>query len=197
MRVLVSSLLVIAFPFLVYVGMKNLRPRILSFLLLSLFSIRIFFSLNATGGRRIWSVLSGMAPLLIPLGWSIVFNDKKGAQLMPVFASAALLYSFGRTLWIAPTMIERFARLQVADLSDEEVRYCRKVTMVWCFFFFGNALVALWISMFGTLDEWLIYNGVLSYLLVGALLAGEHVIRWWHFPHRAPFPLRKVFSRIL
>ncbi|MBL0059052.1 MAG: hypothetical protein IPP35_08075 [Elusimicrobia bacterium] len=113
---------------------------------------------------------------------------------MPVFVSAALLFSFGRTLWNPPTIIERFARLQVVDLSDAEVRYCRKVTIVWCFFFSGNALAALRIALFGTMDEWLIYNGVLSYLLVGTLLAGEHVIRWWHFPHRAPTFLRKVFS---
>ena len=61
----------------------------------------------------------------------------------PMLISFGLLYSFARTLWVPPPMVERFARRQKVDLSPDEVRYCRQVTLVWCGFFILNGLAEI------------------------------------------------------
>ena len=55
-------------------------------------------------------------------------------------------------------MVESLARLQRADLTDSETLYCRRVTVVWCVFFVGNASIAALLALFGQAAagaEWL------------------------------------------
>ena len=99
----------------------------------------------------------------------------------PTLISFGLLYSFARTLWVPPPMVERFARRQKVDLSPDEVRYCRQVTLVWCGFFILNGLVAATLALGHAIRVWRFYNGFVSYLLVGTLFAAEFLYRHWRF----------------
>lgn len=74
-------------------------------------------------------------------------------------------------------MIERFARLHEPDLPESGVRYTRKVTFVWCAFFILNGAAALWTALQASLELWALYNGLIAYVLMGALLGGEFLVR--------------------
>jgi len=74
-------------------------------------------------------------------------------------------------------MIERFARLQVQDLSAAELGWCRRWTFIWCAFFTANGLAALALALAAPLAWWTLYNGLLAYGLIGLLCAGEYVLR--------------------
>lgn len=68
-------------------------------------------------------------------------------------------------------MIETFMRFRKDNLTKQEVSYAKKLTMIWAFFSIANAgisLGTLWISM----DFWMLYNGLISYILMGILFAG-------------------------
>src|SRR5690606_37208099 len=84
---------------------------------------------------------------------------------------------FASTLVKPPSMIERFARLAEPDLPETGVIWTRKVTIVWCIFFVLNALVALATVLFAPMQIWVLYNGFISYLLMGLLLLGEFILR--------------------
>jgi uncharacterized membrane protein len=99
------------------------------------------------------------------------------ARLYPVFMSATMLVAFAVTLWKPPSMIERFARIMEPDLDARGVAYTRRVTMVWVAFFALNGLIALWTVLEGDLFWWGLYNGLISYLLAGALFAVEFAVR--------------------
>jgi uncharacterized membrane protein len=73
-------------------------------------------------------------------------------------------------------MIERFARLSCPELPLAGIQYTRRVTAVWCLFFILNGSVAA-ASAFSTREWWLLYNGLISYLLMGALYLGEWLVR--------------------
>ena len=75
------------------------------------------------------------------------------------------------------TMVERLARLTTPDLPEQGVRYTRKVTLVWCLFFIANGACSGWTIWQGDLALWSLYNGLISYLLMGALMGGEWLIR--------------------
>ena len=70
----------------------------------------------------------------------------------------------------------RIARLSQADLPPSGVIYTRHVTQAWCGFFVVNAAVAI-VTVFASREAWLLYNGFLAYLLMGALFAGEWLVR--------------------
>jgi uncharacterized membrane protein len=99
------------------------------------------------------------------------------ARLYPVFMSATMFVAFAATLMRPPSMIERFARLLEPDLDERGITYTRRVTMVWVVFFTFNGLVAFWTVLNGDLYWWGLYNGLVSYLLAGALFAVEFAVR--------------------
>lgn len=110
-------------------------------------------------------------------GWVLLTGNALGLKLYPVMVNASLLVLFGLSLFHPPTMVEKLARLQEPDLPPEGVRYTRRVTWVWCGFFIVNGSISLWTTLYGTDEQWALYNGLIAYGLIGALMAGEWCVR--------------------
>ena len=132
------------------------------------------------------SILFFLAGLLCFLTDEAIF-----LKLYPVAINLIFLVFFGSTLFRGPNMIFRFATL--ADKSvkgsfhEKKVEnYCRKVTVIWCIFFILNGTVAILTvfagKIFGITPEnadkvWSLYNGGISYILMGFLFAAEFIVR--------------------
>jgi uncharacterized membrane protein len=95
----------------------------------------------------------------------------------PVLVNAALLVVFAASLASPPSVIERIARLREPDLKPAAVVYTRRVTIAWTVFFVLNGAAALYTARFTTLETWALYNGLIAYVLIGALFAVESAIR--------------------
>jgi uncharacterized membrane protein len=104
-------------------------------------------------------------------------SSQKLMLYCPVIVSLTLLCIFAHTLIYTPSIIERIARLRYSDLPGDAVSYCRKVTIVWCSFFIFNAAVALQSIYSGSTHWWALYNGILSYVIIAALIGGEIIFR--------------------
>jgi uncharacterized membrane protein len=116
----------------------------------------------------------GLPPLL---GLAVVAtNSETLLRLYPASISASMLILFGVTLIRPPSMVERFARLEQAELSPARVRYTRCVTEIWCLFFVANGAIAAY-TAFASREIWALYNGLIAYLLMGTLFAGERLFR--------------------
>jgi uncharacterized membrane protein len=132
-------------------------------------------------------LVSAKKDLMLPLtglaiicgGLSLILKDHAWLKLYPVGMSLGALLIFALTLYKPPSMIERFARLMEPDLPASGVKWTRKVTVVWCIFFSINALIAL-ATCFAPMKFWVIYNGFISYVLMGILLLGEFILRKRH-----------------
>ena len=90
--------------------------------------------------------------------------------------------AFSFTLYKPPSMIYRFAVLMDKSIPgspwEKKISiYCRKVTLVWITFFVVNGCVAAWTIITGSDAQWAIYNGGISYILMGILFAGEYITR--------------------
>jgi len=176
-RALAALLLLagLAYPFALYalLGKVGMLWIILPMALLWL--LRACFDNQQTRLSR--GLALGMAAFLLALGALSGQQAEMGLRLYPVLVNAMLLAVFALSLSSGMPLIERLARLRHGDLPKEGVRYTRKVTQVWCVFFAANGLVALWLALFGSLASWTLYNGLISYLLIGALLLGEWCVR--------------------
>ena len=87
----------------------------------------------------------------------------------PVVVNAVMLAVFGGSLWSAMPIVERLARLQEPDT--------RHVTQIWCGFFIINGGIALFTALYADMSLWTAWNGMIAYLLMGTLMAGEWLVR--------------------
>ena len=160
----------VAYPVVVYLGFGRLHPVWLGLLLAALLLLRAWSARDATWliaglGAVVLCAASGLGAGWLPL------------KLYPVMVSALLLGVFVASLWRPPTVIERIARLTEPLLPPEGVVYTRKVTIAWCAFFVANGGISLVVALWGSDEAWLLYNGLLSYVLMGVFFAGEWLLR--------------------
>lgn len=160
----------ILYPFLVGYSLANGQYIWVSCLLIVFGLIRLF----SKGNALLWP-LTGFA--ILCGGLSLLLKDHAWLKLYPVFMSVGAFIIFATTLIKPPSMIERFARLAEPDLPLEGVVWTRKVTFIWCGFFVVNAVIALMTVLLASTKIWVLYNGFISYILMGILLLGEYLLR--------------------
>lgn len=178
---IVQVLLGIAYPLLIFVSLRWLEPREVAFVVLGLAGLRILMARSGAAiafAKAVWIPASAAA--IVAIGTAI-WNDPIGLLIAPSLINLALLATFGSSLWTDTPMVERFARSQIEDLSDAEVRYCRRVTQVWCGFFIANGSTALYLALIRDIESWTLFTGLISYVLIGTLFGLEYVYRHWRF----------------
>ena len=114
-----------------------------------------------------------------------LLSPEMAVRAWPVLVSLGFALLFAASFVWPPVMVERFARMAEPALPDTARPYLRRVTVAWSVFFLANAAVAGWTVLFGSLEQWTFYNGFLSYLLIGAMFAGEYLVRRLVRPGRA------------
>jgi uncharacterized membrane protein len=157
----------------VYFGRDRLSPQALALVLLAIVWLRRNMAFGMRPGP--WLAVGGLLLAFLAFGQNHVLPLK----LYPVLVNGALLAIFAASLRYPPPVAERIARLGHPDLPREIVAYTRTVTQVWCLFFGANALTALWTAVWASDEVWFYYNGILAYVLAGAVFAGE-----WFFRRR-------------
>lgn len=171
----------VLYPLIVLFALHFLEPRAVALVALGLAGVRF----GSTSSSRTAAFTRTVAPMAIGVATvfvaTAVWNDPLGLLLVPSLVSVTLLAGFAHSLRAGPPMIERFARLQVETLSQAEVAYCYRVTVVWCAFFVANGAIALGLALTDDLERWALYTGLVSYLAIGTLFAMEYVYRHWKF----------------
>ncbi|MGM0952535.1 MAG: hypothetical protein ACQEW7_06110 [Pseudomonadota bacterium] len=168
------GLLSVGYPVAVYLTLQHAGTNAAVWLLLP---IALLHGYRAIRGQRSgwWWLLA----CLLLTAWSWVQQSAIGVKFYPVVVSAGLLAVFLWSLRFPPTVIERLARLKEPDLPPSGVVYTRNVTKVWCGFFVLNGAIAT-----GTIYAgdwvWTLYNGFISYLLMGLLFTGEWLFRQYY-----------------
>lgn len=172
MRVLniLFGAVVVAWPFVLYALLGRVGLPWIAGLLAAMAVVRAVLART-----RLWSAIAlvtcGLAAIAALAGQALPL------KLYPVLVNAALLTVFGFSLVHPPTAIERLARLTDPALSPEAVRYTRRVTQVWCGFFLLNGGLAAATALWASDAVWTLYNGLVAYLLIGLLFAGEWLVR--------------------
>lgn len=111
-----------------------------------------------------------------------VANSGLFLKLYPVAVCATLLFFFATSLISPPPIVFRFATMQDKSILKSPYKsrvenYCKKVTIVWCAFFVINIAVAIYTAFFCSEKIWSIYNGGISYLMMGMIFAIEFFVR--------------------
>ncbi|HHQ4653453.1 TPA: hypothetical protein ACSPZZ_002701 [Aeromonas hydrophila] len=171
------------YPLAVYWGLTHAGQTPLLLGLLLIFSLRLLPGL-LKGRVRLgplpeWLWL-GRLLACIGLGLTLLsalFSARHWLLYYPLAVSLALLCLFGWSLTRPMSLVERLARLQDPALPPAAIGYTRRVTQVWCGFFVINGALATFTIWHGDLALWSLYNGLISYALMGGLMGAEYLVR--------------------
>jgi uncharacterized membrane protein len=163
--------IVVAYPIAVWLGQERVEAKFLAVVLL----IPLVTQHRRLGFGAIGRWYFG--GVLILLTFSAWENTMMPLKLYPVLVNVGLFGAFSTSLISPPSFVERIARTREPDLPAQAVGYMRRVTQVWCVFFAVNGAVALATALWASPAVWSLYNGVVAYLLMGLLFAGEYLVR--------------------
>jgi uncharacterized membrane protein len=170
LRPVLLGLVSLAYPLLVYLGLGHFEPRWMALPLAAMAVVRAVAT-----RQKMW--LAAAAGGLALAAASMLGNHALPLKLYPVLVNAVLLTVFATSLVYPPSVIERLARLREKNLPPSGVAYTRRVTQVWCGFFVLNGGLALGTALWASDATWALYNGLISYGLMGLLFAAEWVVR--------------------
>ncbi len=193
---ILSVILGLAYPVAIYLALQRWQPRQVALLGLALLTVRTAI----VARQRLIPYARALAGPALAVGATMavaaLLNHRLALLLTPPAVSFALLASFAQSLRGPQPVIERFARIVVPDLSEEEVAYCRSATLVWCAFFALNGGIEVGLALGAPIELWTLYTGLVSYLLIGTLFAIEFVYRHWRFRRYVGAPTDVLLRRI-
>jgi uncharacterized membrane protein len=167
-----AAALALGYPFLVYAAIDRVAPRYLALL------PALAVLLRWPGGRELGRTARVLAvPGLLFLALVALADSAALLLAYPVFVSLLFFAVFFHGLRHPPTLVERLARLREPDLPPAGVRYTRRVTVAWCVFFLVNGTLAAATVWYGDPFVWSLFNGCISYVLMGLLMGTELLIR--------------------
>ena len=94
----------------------------------------------------------------------------------PVCMNFTFFITFFLSLFGKETVIQKIAKAIKSELKPIELEYTRKLTYVWTGFCFINFLISF-ATVYMSEQVWVIYNGVISYILVGLMFVVEYIVR--------------------
>lgn len=171
-----SVLVTLSWPFCVWLSISHLEHR----WLISLLVLLLLLRLMTLRGEK--SFLKGTALLIsvtgIALaGTSLLLRDNQWLLWYPVAVNGIMLLLFGSSLFYGMPLVERFARLTEQNLPPQAIAYTYRVTQIWCLFFIVNGSIAALTCVVSNVHWWMLWNGMISYLLIGILMGGEWIVR--------------------
>jgi uncharacterized membrane protein len=193
----IAFALLLLYPAAVYYGLTRLGTRQVVWLLIPLLLLGVLSRMPRERGARWAEALKAPAAMALLLSLTAFFDDRRFLLATPVLINLVLLVGFAGSLRGKTPLVERFARLQVDDLSEAEVKYCRQVTIVWSLFFVLNGSLAGLLALLAPLSVWALYTGAIAYVLIGLLGASEYALRKYRFGRYNDGLLDRILRAVL
>ncbi len=176
LRVIVSSVIFLAYPYLVYRGVQEGLVWFAPLVIVSVYCYQAIKARNA-------SVRTQKLAIVFFLLLGTAYYPDLIAKLMPILIQLSLMLFFGKTLLKGkePSLVERFASIDFPYVPPVLSRYCRQLTVIWTGFFALNALACIGLALFAPIAWWAIYTGILIFLFTGLLMIAEYIWRFFLF----------------
>jgi uncharacterized membrane protein len=163
-----------SYPAFVYFSLGHVSSFLLIALGLGLIASRLWGA-RRDGQPQVW-VAALLFAAIVLVALSLIAPDF-AVKAYPVVINFSVACLFGASLIWPPTIVERIARVTEPMLPPEGQRYTRKVTQIWTVFLFANTVISALTVLYGSQEQWALWNGLISYLLMGTLFVGEYALR--------------------
>ncbi|MEQ1975734.1 hypothetical protein ABLA76_07735 [Xenorhabdus sp. SGI240] len=171
-----NAVMLIAWPFLGWAMVHYGQFHAILIVIILFFILRLLSNKHLAYSQQKTSWVLSIAGLTLGLA-SLFLRNHQLLMYYPVVVNAVLLILFSNSLRCGPPIIERIARIKEPNLPPKGIIYTRKVTYIWCLFFIFNGTVSLGTCLYNNMTLWTLWNGVVSYLLIGLLISIEWLVR--------------------
>jgi len=162
----------VVYPAIVFFLRGTVAPSLFIVLALAIVALRLTIGEVGIGGWR-----PALAVAAAALAGLALIDAALAARAYPVLLSLAAAGVFAATLWSPPSLVERLALASGESWSHALRVYCRNVTLIWALWLVVNAAIAACLALSRDDRAWALWTGLLSYLVSGALFAGEWLVR--------------------
>ncbi len=173
---LIITLFTLAYPLIVYFGVQRVSPLVFAAVFGLLACLR--YAVAKQKGQ-----FADLAPFVVVIIYSIALSLSEGDALLrlyPVVVSLSMAVVFALSLRAEKSFIESLASLSGKAITPNAKRYTRRLTAVWASLLLVNALVALYLAMYASLENWALYCGLLAYIIMGIVFAAEWLFRQYY-----------------
>ena len=117
-------------------------------------------------------------PIFIMLLVILIFHYTNWivAKYYPVIVNFVLFCIFFGSTFSEETVIQKMAKLMEPNIKPKALEYTRRLTYIWSIFMLANFFISL-ATVFMSEKVWAIYNGFLSYMLIGVFFIIEYMVR--------------------
>lgn len=117
-------------------------------------------------------------PIFIMLLVILIFHYTNWivAKYYPVIVNFVLFCIFFGSTFSEETVIQKMAKLMEPNIKPKALEYTRILTYIWSIFMLANFFISF-ATVFMSEKVWAIYNGFLSYILVGVFFIIEYMVR--------------------
>ncbi len=105
----------------------------------------------------------------------IFFNQEIFLKLYPVLMNAGVFALFALSLRKTP-LVTQFAEKIHKTLDEQTINYTYRATYAWAIVMGINTIASL-ITVFLSDEIWVLYNGLISYIIIGATMLIEYIVR--------------------
>ena len=163
---LIFGAFIVIYPFAVFWALN----RGIAIRFIGLFVLAIVCASYIRNKNRIMFLFGTIIGFLILLS-----NHDLFVKLYPVLMNAGMCATFAISLTKTP-LITMLAQKTQKKLNTKEKEYTRNLTLVWAVFMGINTVISL-ITVFLSNEIWVLYNGLISYILIGCMMGGEYIFR--------------------
>jgi uncharacterized membrane protein len=163
---------IVAYPLIVFFGLQHLPPGVFAIALMILLGMR--YGVLLPSERPVY-----LPVLFIYLAYAVTAALSQSATMLlyyPAIVNLTMSGVFLFSLRQGEPLLLRIVRARGIVIGGHGPVYLYRLTGIWAAFFIVNALVSIWTTT-QSIEVWTLYNGFLSYFLVGALIGLEVIFR--------------------
>lgn len=163
---IIFGVFAVAYPFIVFWALKkDIALKFIGFVLL----LSVIFSWTRSKNTILF-ILGLLLCLSI-----IFFNQEIFVKLYPVLMNTGVFALFAVSLKKTP-LVTKFAEKMHKTMDEATIKYTRNATYAWAIVMGCNAVVSF-ITIFLSDEIWTLYNGLVSYMVIGTTMLIEYIIR--------------------
>ncbi len=173
---LLILVVMLAYPFVVYLHIGTVSPRWYACALLLLVAVR-FVILGNTRQVSNWILLLLASVFCAAV---MVLESVILLKFYPVLMNIGMGIMFIASLTDSHSLIEKFARAGGKRPPDAARGYLRVLSLSWGVLLLLNGLVSAYTAWFTSTATWALYNGLVAYLVMGSFAAIEFAYRGYY-----------------